>query len=375
MNSFLRRAAHEYTPSVDDEDYEACNDARKKGAGYRSAAAEARRNVLSYNSKSADTRKLIDSNLQRIQSLCEGRRIVPQDEELRKELREAEMLHADHAGPASLALIRKETSRDPKRNAAFSAAMKRDKDKKKRVAVENDGYYEISKFADMLSAAMGGGPEDEEIVGYHTHERTETSCYQLPHRQAAHTEAFYEDSMFTTNAVLARSDTVLMALMSLPQYDACERALDKYRDARKAGGNMKWQFGPYVTHFFETCGVALFCAYVRRDDPGVLFTLFEMDGVQRHFLLTVFSINGVTSAEDTMSAAKTWHDDAMRRYEADMQNPERAPYTFKPCERFEPAEENEYWTLYNLTACESLREQSVTFLYAYYTACQCVELE
>jgi len=365
MHSFLRRVAHEYVPSIDNDDNDDDNDAAKKGVSYRGAAAEHRRHVASYQSLSAENKAIVDANLKSIQENCERRIVRPSNEADYKRLRELEMSRADMNGPASTSILQSDVATK----------------KKKTNAASRDGVYEIDEYTDMLSIVKKGGfgtageGADSDATGsFHEHDVMETRCYQMRHDADRNIRDFVANPTFAWK-LLERNNDSMCALMQMSEFDACETAIDKFRAAYTEKRTLTWRFGEFVSHFADECGMRMFCAYVTKDTENTLFAAFEMDGVRRYFVVVVFRIEGANgaSAEPVMSLARTWSENAIAAYDAAMQSTESAPFTYRPCEKLE--ESSDYWALYNIAMCKTIQNQSVTFQYAYYSACQCVALK
>ena len=339
----LRRIPMEYVPSIDnydddndaDENYEA-----KKGVKFTGQAKQNRR-YRGYEKLGAETRSKVDAQLVDIQSNLRRRAIKPVDDNEYNRLREAEQSKADENGPAAMTIFHK--------------------------TAKPDGTYEVNEFADLLSSVHKGVQQNQQFVGsLHEHEARETKLYQMKHFDA-HTKEFAENPMFSC-ALFKDSDAPLCTLMQMSQYDACETSLDKFR--RKYPTAVTRKFGEFVHHFFEECGLHLFCVYVSSTAPGTLFAAFEMDGVRRYFVTLVFSLK---SGDDIMVKARKWCDETLERYKELMLDWQTGVHTFKPCTDME--KNASFWALYDITMSKELQNEDFTFQYAYYSACQCVQLE
>jgi len=169
-------------------------------------------------------------------------------------------------------------------------------------------------------------------------------------------------------ALFENSDAPLCTLMQMSQYDACETSLDKFR--RRYPATIARKFGEFIHHFFEECGLHLFCVYVAVTAPKTLFAAFEMDGVQRYFVTLVFSVHG---EDDVMTKAREWCDESLNRYKELMMDWQTGVNTFRPCSDMK--EGATFWALYDITMSKKLQNEPLQFEYAYYTTCQCVELK
>jgi hypothetical protein len=373
MQSFLRRQTSnaDYFPSIDDDiETDSAAELVKRGTRQRNAIAERHRQELSYSGLSADRRATVDRNVQMIQEQCARRVVRPENDADYKRLYEAEMARADVAGPASTTIIRPV--------AAAKRAPKSDADAQ--------GVYEVDKFADMLSIVRGGtetaslvsseGAGVADTGSFHSHDRMDTQCYQIKHTLPQNVVSFNVNPMFTCT-LMERNRDAMCALMQMSQYDTCETALDKFRDSYAVKKSTVYKFGEYLSHFADEAGLRLFCAYVTREADNTLFAVFEMDGVRRYFVIVVLQLEEEEEEKafhgDLISKVRVWHDEAMNAYRAAMQSTADAPFTYRPCTQFD-VNSFDYWALYNILMCKSLQNQRVSFLYAYYSTCQCVKM-
>ena len=339
----LRRIPVEYVPSIDN--YDDDNDAdgnyeAKKGVKYK-GQAERNRRYRGYEKLGAEKQQQVDKQLQQIQKDLQRRAIKPKDENEYKRLREAEQSKAGENGPAALTLFHKKQ--------------------------KPDGTYEVTEYADLLSSVQKGvKSNNERVASFHEHESRDTKLYQMKHF-ASNTKKFAEDPMFSC-ALFENSDAPLCTLMQMSQYDACETSLDKFR--RRYPATIARKFGEFIHHFFEECGLHLFCVYVAVTAPKTLFAAFEMDGVQRYFVTLVFSVHG---EDDVMTKAREWCDESLNRYKELMMDWQTGVNTFRPCSDMK--EGATFWALYDITMSKKLQNEPLQFEYAYYTTCQCVELK
>jgi hypothetical protein len=315
-----------------------------------------------------------------LQKKCERGAVRPRNDADYRRLRENELAHADDNGPASIAILPPPglAASQPPKKATDAAKAARDERGKR-------GRYEVNEYADMLSivrselangmAARSGTANTGVLASLHEHEVAETRCYQMRHVLPRNVEEFKTNLMFPCK-LFARNRDALCALMQMSEYRACEITIDKFRSMYAEGRSMQKSFGEYARHFADECGMRMFCAYVSDAAEDALLAAFEMDGVRRYFAVMVFGVDradGVASGSNVMAKARLWCEDALRTYRDSMQSTATAPLTFRPCEAYET--DVNYWALYNLAMCKTLQHQKVSFMYAYYSACQCVSLK
>lgn len=385
----LRRTQSEYFPSIDnydlDDDDE--NYMSKKGTRFVKAAARNRR-YHSYNDLNAEGRKVFKGEMKQISSLLAERVIRPKNQADYLRLRAQELASRSNKGAAAISV--------------FSSVPDETKEKREKKNPSSrpsvEGKYDVLEYADLLSAALGPdagqrgkrkrrrkdtaekGPGKAEegrrsangdpLRIDHPHESRDTVFYQIDasvHEKAI--ERFSKEEMFS-EILLKNNDTALGSLMQLPAYYNCETALDGFRAYYPK--LMQKRVGEFYYHFFEQCGIKLFCIYVRRDTPKYLYMAFEMDGVQRYFLMIVMRLVD-KKIENSMSRARVWCDEALETYHAMLRSTEKSPYAYPPCINLDA--KSPYWCIFNITTTKSLQNEEVELCYAYYTTCQCVSIE
>lgn len=368
MEALLRREAHIQSIDLPDE-------ILAKRPGDKPVTEEEVRKATSYHALNSTQRTITNLNLEEIQAHCERRRIMPHDKATRDRLRAAEESRLDLSGPASVAVMKKPPPKKTEKQTG-----------KKRIMT--DGVYDMEQYADILSSAHSSTvPADANTIDdLHTHEKMETRCYQLVHRFPDCVDNFHAHPMYTTTLV-SRSEELMGSVMQMPQYENCETLIDKFRDEHAHGNPLRMKFGEFLTLFAEECGLKLFCAYVIREYKNNIFAAFELDASRRYFLLVVFFVDAAPPDERGNPApvtcgtidiiptlVRSWHEEAMDSYNVDLNTPERAPNTYRPCSELE-VRTSDYWALYSIFRSKRLQEQKVAFQYAYYTTCQCIELK
>lgn len=344
-HKILQRVPMPYVPSIDN--YDSDNDAdenydAKKGVKYKGKAKK-NREYRGYEELNKEKREIVDKELESIQNNLRRRAIKPTDETEYKRLKEMEQSKAGENGPAAMTLFHKT----------------------KKV----DGTFEMNEFADLVSSVHKGVQQNTETsASFHAHEDRETKLYQMKHA-ADNAKKFAEDPMFAC-ALFENHNAPKCTLMQMNQYHSCESEFDECRARYLRKEVIMHKFGEFVNHFFETCGFRLFCAYVAYTAPRNLFAAFEMDGVRRYFVTIVFSME---NNEDIMSKAVEWCDESLQSYKELMKDWQKGINTFKPCTDIK--ENSNFWALYDITMSKKLQNEAFKFEYAYYTACQCVDLK
>jgi len=376
-----------YTPSVPEEN-------------------ELKRNYQPISEKSAQKRHKMGQQMHQIAVLLEQRRIVPENKDDYKQLLEQELASADTKGVASTSVFKTMGSTEEK-DLITPASLHLMKSKRP------DGQYDMLEFAEIMarganhtqSASSKNGDEPLKDIGsssspsssstvsrkaseatrrreadivststsFHRHQSRQTKFTMMPHHDTNNYKIFKEDPNFVYG-LFGSSGTALATLMRCSQHDSAEEYLDDLRFEKKQKA-CKTASG-WVDSIKKQTGIHLFCAYTPSDLNRVSF-VFCADNANRYFLVMVLKLKD-SSKRCIDEARDKWSPDSLKEYRERIENTETARDTRNPCiEKRKNGHESEllFWATFDITLCNSLCETKFVFDYAYYTACQCVDLE
>jgi len=355
-SSLLRRVSAIYTPSVPE--------------GFDDDGTPLK--VPTLADYSDTKRRQMASNMASVAMLLESRRIVPSNPDEHRQLAERELSALDTSGPASISSFRPLS--DASGNAAVitPGSMQLFPVTPKHATTAT---YDLLEFADILShrergSRFGDATHSTSAATGHTHDVRQTLFKSMAH-QASFVGAFRSEPMFAYK-LFGEQSASLATLLMCPQHDTLEQWLDQFRCA----STTEHTIADWVELIYDQCGLPIFCAYAsdKSDDVTLVVTA---DNSSRYFALVVLARHREpTDTRKCIELASTvWNTAADEEYTRRMNNTDTVRDTLKPCAgRFGSEAKPHFWVIYDVGMCEPLLHTRFSFQYAYYTACQCVNM-
>lgn len=356
---------------------------RARALALEAEAMEDDKPQATFVQKGIEQRKHMVQQMRDVAVLLDKRRIVPEDESARRELMANELALLPTRSAASISTFRPLQGVEVLQETSTAL--------RSVISKNNGAHYDLLEFADMLSerthdVSAGGGASKSARApgnasathGIHTHEPRQTLFKSIEHSDE-YKRKFVTDERFEYALFDAQSNAY-GSLVLCPQHDSAEIFLESLRlemcaRAHNTAPTVRTtsEWSAYIT---KHCGLRFFCAYVSGRDARNVCLLFSADGSDRFFLVFVLE---TTSLPDTcIKMAAKWDEEAEKLYRECMEDTKKARETFRPCAaRFDSAAggaQQSFWALYTPTMCPTFNTVTCTFSYAYYTACQCVEM-